>query len=174
MVARLTPARRLALTNAGLATVTRAHLAEVQASQQRVVARADTERHRIERDLHDGAQQRLVSAALLLGSARNRLPPAAATVLGSAEQQILEALGQLRRLSHGTFPAVLADEGLTAALEELLTELDVAVELDVTVGYQPSRQGAAAAYATVDAALRGISRGLGPPHVSRCPSGRTC
>jgi signal transduction histidine kinase len=159
LAARLTPARRLALTNAGLATVTRAHLAEVQASQQRVVARTDTERHRIERDLHDGAQQRLVSAALLLGSARNRLPPADATVLASAEAQIHEALGQLRRLSHGTFPAVLSDDGLPAALEELLTELDVAVELDLTVGDGPLRQGAtAAAYATVDAALRGISR----------------
>jgi len=159
LVAGLTPARRLALTNAGLATVTRAHLAEVQASQQRIVAGADTERRRIERDLHDGAQQRLVSAALLLGSARNRLPPAPATVLGAVEGQIHEALSQLRRLSHGTFPAVLADEGLTAALVELLTEVDMPVELDATVGDRPLRaSAAAAAYATVDTALRGISQ----------------
>ena len=78
MLAALTPAIRLALQNAQLAAVAKARLADVQASQRRVVAASDSERRRIERDLHDGAQQRLVSVAFHLKVALrvpiNRLP----------------------------------------------------------------------------------------------------
>ena len=75
-LATLTAARRLALASLGLAAVTRAHTTEVRESQQRVVSTADAERRRIERDLHDGAQQRLVSVAFHLSSARHRVPSA--------------------------------------------------------------------------------------------------
>ncbi len=78
VLAGLTPATRWALRNAQLAAVARARLAEVQASQRRIVAASDAERRRIERDLHDGAQQRLVSVAFHLRVALAGADPATA------------------------------------------------------------------------------------------------
>ena len=113
VVALLTPATQLALRNAQLAAVAKARLADVQASRRRVVATSDGERRRIERDLHDGAQQRLVSASFYLSIARRRLPEQA-TILRRAEAAVGEALAELRALAHGIFPSVLSTEGLHA------------------------------------------------------------
>src|SRR5512143_1250711 len=123
VLAALTPARMLALRNLCSAAVSRARLAEVRASQRRIVDASDSERERIERDLHDGAQQRLVSAALHLSLARNRMPVAAGepadSGLAEADAAVREALEGLRLLGHGIFPATLITEGLAAALEDL-------------------------------------------------------
>jgi signal transduction histidine kinase len=156
VLAALTPATRLALQNAQLAAVAKARLADVQASQRRVVAASDSERRRIERDLHDGAQQRLVSVAFHLKIALAEADPSTSVRLEAAETQVRNALGQLRRLAHGIFPSVLTDEGLAAALEELVAASDVPTTLDVLTRDDVGMETAMAAYATVAAVLHSI------------------
>jgi signal transduction histidine kinase len=133
LAAGLSPGTRLALTNARLFAIARWRLGRLRASQRRVVAAADAERRRIERDLHDGAQQRLVSAALHLRVARPGTDGSAHPHLDAAEEQIRQALDALRQLAHGLVPASLVDEGLEAALRELAAGSVVPVELDVSV-----------------------------------------
>jgi signal transduction histidine kinase len=157
VLAGLTPATRWALRNAQLAAVARARLAEVQASQRRIVAASDAERRRIERDLHDGAQQRLVSVAFHLRVALTGADPATGERLTGAEAGVRDALAHLRRLAHGIFPSVLADEGLGAALDELVAASDVPATLTVRVD-DVADASAMAAYATVVAALDGVQR----------------
>jgi len=157
ILARLTPATRLALRNAQLAAVASARLAEVQASQRRVVATSDAERRRIERDLHDGAQQRLVSVAFHLRVALAGTDPATGVRLTSAEARVRDALARLRRLAHGIFPSVLASEGLGAALDELVAASDVPATLTVRVD-DVADGPAMAAYATVVAALDAVEQ----------------
>jgi signal transduction histidine kinase len=156
LLAALTPATRLALQNAQLSAVAKARLADVQASQRRVVAMSDNERRRIERDLHDGAQQRLVSVAFHLKVALSGADASTAVRLAAAEGQVRSALGQLRRLAHGIFPSVLADEGLAAALDELIAASDVPTTLDVRTRDDVGMETAMAAYATVAAVLNSI------------------
>jgi signal transduction histidine kinase len=153
--AGLIPATRLALRNAQLAAVASARLAEVQASQRRVVATSDNERRRIERDLHDGAQQRLVSVAFHLRVALAGADPATGVQLTGAETRVRDALARLRRLAHGIFPSVLATEGLGVALDELVAASDVPTTLTVHVN-DVADAPAMAAYATVAAALDAV------------------
>jgi signal transduction histidine kinase len=148
----LTPGDRLSLKNAQLSAITRARVAEVQASRARVVAASDAERQRIERDLHDGAQQRLVSAALYLRVARDRLhndiPP-----LRRAEASVREVLERLRRLAHGVFPGALETAGLWGALDDAVGDSLVPASLEVH-GYDNVQiDTAMAAYSTVAAAI---------------------
>ena len=163
ILAGLTPATRLALRNAQLAAVAGARLAEVQASQRRVVATSDAERRRIERDLHDGAQQRLVSVAFHLRVALASADPATSAQLTNAETRVRDALTHLRRLAHGIFPSVLATEGLGAALDELVAASDVPATLTVRVN-DVADTPAMAAYATAVAALDAVDH----------PSAATC
>jgi len=148
----LSPAARLSLKNAQLTASMRARVADVQASRARVVATSDAERQRIERDLHDGAQQRLVSAAFYLSVARRRLlegmPP-----LDQAEASVHEALGQLRRLAHGVFPRVLTTEGLWEALNEVVGDSLVPATMEVHGNDDIPIDTAMAAYATVVTAI---------------------
>jgi signal transduction histidine kinase len=157
ILAGLTPATRLALRNGQLAAVAAARLAEVQASQRRVVALSDAERRRIERDLHDGAQQRLVSVAFHLGAAMATVDPRVAARLAAPYAQVRAALVHLRQLAHGIVPGVLVDEGLPAALDELAAASDVPVTLDIRAGKLLDAV-AMAAYATVTAALDSVER----------------
>jgi signal transduction histidine kinase len=158
VLAALTPATHLALQNAQLSAVAKARLADVQASQRRVVAASDGERRRIERDLHDGAQQRLVSVAFHLKGALAGADPSTSVRLAAAESQVRNALAHLRHLAHGIFPSVLADEGLAAALEELVAASDVPTTLDVRTRDDVGMETAMAAYATVAAVLNSIER----------------
>ena len=130
-------------------------LAEVTRSRARLVNAFEAERRRIERDLHDGAQQRLVALTMSLGLARLDLPagPAADQVAHAHEQAKL-ALTELRELIHGIYPQVLTDRGLAAAAEEAADRSPVPVELDVPAGPQ------AAAGGRGDGLLRGL-RGAG-------------
>jgi signal transduction histidine kinase len=151
LLATLTPATMLALQNARLAAVGRARLADVRASQRRIVDASDAERQRIERDLHDGAQQRLVGASFQLSVARGRLVAGGET-LSRAEAFVREALERLRLLGHGIFPATLATDGLAAALEDLARTSDVPVTLEIPeLGL--ARDVALAAYALVATVL---------------------
>jgi signal transduction histidine kinase len=131
VVGRLGAADLVALSNARLAALTRAHQLEVRESQRRIVSVADHERLRIERDLHDGAQQRLVAAKLHLRLAESEMPPSASPSVAAAEEQVQVALERLRTLAHGVFPRLLEAEGLTAALDDLAARAPVPVHLDV-------------------------------------------
>jgi signal transduction histidine kinase len=96
--------------------------AELAASRARIVATADQTRRRIERDLHDGAQQRLATLAVAIRIARRQLAsqhPSFDTELAAAEEGVREALAELRDLAHGLIPAVLAHEGFKPAAEAL-------------------------------------------------------
>jgi signal transduction histidine kinase len=118
----------------------RARVAALQASRDRAVEGAEAERRRIERDLHDGAQQRLVALAMDLGMARAKLEtdPAAATALvGEAHEEAKRALAELRDLARGIHPAVLADRGLDAAISALAARSPVPVGVEVTAGRLP-------------------------------------
>ena len=120
LVAELTSAAGLALANERLQAETRAQLESLRISRARIVATGDAERRRLERNLHDGAQQRIVGLALALRLARARAGNNAAVArLDAANEELGRALAELRELARGIYPAVLADEGLAAALEAL-------------------------------------------------------
>ena len=111
----LSSTARLALEHERLQAATRKQLADLRASRARLVAAGDAERRRLERDLHDGAQQRLVSVAISLGLAA----PEGDAELAWAHRELRTAVAELRELAHGIYPAVLGEEGLAAALEAL-------------------------------------------------------
>ncbi len=120
--AEIAGAARLALEHERMGALRRAHLEQLRASRARIVATADAERRALERDLHDGAQQRLVTLAIGMRLAQRTLgthDPELAAELSAAEAELRTALGELRELAHGLFPAVLAAEGLAAAVEVL-------------------------------------------------------
>ena len=105
---------------------------ELLASRARIVAAADAARRRLERDLHDGAQQRLVGLALMLRLARNAAGDGseAATLLDEAAQELADATAELRELARGIHPAVLTDGGLDPALRALASRSSVPVTLE--------------------------------------------
>ena len=157
----LTAANRLALSNAHLAAVAKTRLTDVQASQRRLIAVSDAERRRIERDLHDGAQQRLVSAAFHLKLAITRVGPQEAIALSAVVSGLGETLAHLRALAHGVFPSGLLDEGLDVALTELAAASDVPTKLELSglggPGELPAEMGTAA-FAVAAAALGCVQR----------------
>ena len=142
LVAAAWVARGLAIAHAAVAEAllgpSQAQLAArveaLRASRDLAVDAAEAERRRIERDLHDGAQQRLVSLAMDLGRAKEKLatdPAAAGALVGEAHQEAKRALAELRDLARGIHPAVLADRGLDAAISALAARSPVPVEVDV-------------------------------------------
>ena len=148
-------AARLALENAQLQAETRAQLAQVKESRIRIVAAADEERKRIERDLHDGAQQRLAALALQLRTAQRRLDsreadPAVEALLESAVLELQAANAELRELVRGVYPAILTEEGLAAALESLALRNPFPIDLDVIEGRLPPRVEATAYFVTCE------------------------
>ncbi|HEX6724404.1 MAG TPA: histidine kinase [Gaiella sp.] len=126
-------AARLALENARLEAELKAQLARVQESRVRIVAAGDEQRRRIERDIHDGAQQRLVALALELRAAQKRLgtdaPPELDQVLAGAVDELQLAVGELRELARGVHPAILTEDGLAAALESLADRTPLPVRI---------------------------------------------
>jgi signal transduction histidine kinase len=170
-VREITAATRLALDHARWQALQRAELAELQASRARVVEAADRERRRLERDLHDGAQQALVTLAVNLRLARRRSEdPALASRLATAEDDMRASGAELRTLAHGLFPAALDEEGLAAAIEALADQeprLRCAELADVRVG--PA--AASAIYFVVAQALR-RSPGAELAVRMRCTGGR--
>jgi PAS domain S-box-containing protein len=127
---------------------------ELRASRARIVAAGDDERRRLERNLHDGAQQRLVSLALALRLAESKLgadPDGAAAILSSAGEELAHALAELRELARGIHPAVLTDRGLNAALEGLAARTPLPVELELLPGRLPEAVEAAAYYVVAEA-----------------------
>jgi signal transduction histidine kinase len=130
-------------------------------SRAEIVAAADAERRRIERDLHDGAQQQLVALAMNLGMARAALgdvPPAARRAIEAAHEDAIEALAGLRELVRGLHPAVLNDRGLDAALSGIVARAAIPVRLRIEVDTRCEPSIEAIAYFTVSEALTNIAR----------------
>jgi signal transduction histidine kinase len=128
MVEAVRAAATIALGNERLLAESEAQLAEVHASRQRIVAAGDAERRRLERDLHDGAQQRLVALSLQLRMLRSdirRDPAQAEQLVDAASDELGHSLEELRELARGIHPATL-DHGLSSALESLAARSTVA------------------------------------------------
>jgi signal transduction histidine kinase len=157
LVESVCAAAGLALENARLQAEVRARLAEVRASRARIVEAADAARGRVERNLHDGAQQRLVTLALALRMARDRLGGdadlAVAGLLAQASEELRLALAELRELACGLHPAILAEEGLEAALDSLAERSAVAVDVSVSTIERLPPPVEVAAYFVVSEAL---------------------
>lgn len=138
-----------------------ARIGELETSRAQVVDSADAERRRIERDLHDGAQQRLVALAMELGRARAKFdtdPRAASEILDAAHEQAKAALTELRNLVRGVHPPVLTDRGLDAALSGLAALSPVPVTVRVDLEPRPPAQVEAIAYFVVAEALTNIAK----------------
>jgi signal transduction histidine kinase len=138
-----------------------ARISELEQSRAQVVSSAEAERRRIERDLHDGAQQRLVALAMDLGRARARFaddPDAARAILDQAHADAKEALTELRNLVRGVHPPVLTDRGLDAALSGLAALSPVPVTVRVDDAARPPAPVEAIAYFVVAEALTNIAK----------------
>jgi signal transduction histidine kinase len=133
---------------------------ELEDSRQRIVAAGDDARRKLERNLHDGAQQRLVSISLSLRLAQSKLeknPAAAQEVLEAAREELARALEELRELARGIHPAVLTDRGLEAALESLASRAPLPVEIEGAETSLPAPVEAAAYY-VVSEALTNVAK----------------
>ncbi|HLJ04526.1 MAG TPA: histidine kinase [Solirubrobacteraceae bacterium] len=161
LVQSVCAAAGLALENERLHAELRARLAELQASRARLVEATDTERRRIERDLHDGTQQRLVSIAMSLGLLESRLPGepgAAAPLVREAREALAAALQELRELTQGIHPPLLAERGLSAALEELCRRAPLPARAEIALERRFSDQIESAAYFFTSEALTNAAK----------------
>lgn len=159
----------LAMENERLHAEVLARLAEVSASRARIVEAADAERRRVERNLHDGAQQRLVTLSLALTMARSRLAKETAPsggspgssvgeLLSEAAEELVQALRELRELGRGIHPTILTEEGLDAALQSLAERSPVSVEISARTGAPLPQPVEAAAYYVVCEALANVAK----------------
>ena len=151
----------LALENERLNAELRARLEELRASRARIVQAGEDERRRIERNLHDGTQQRLVSISMALGLAESKLstdPDAARRVVEEARQGLSEALAELRELSQGIHPGILTERGLGPALVELTYRAGTPVELELGLEERLPEQIEATAYYVVSESLANVAK----------------
>ncbi len=136
----------------------------LQASRARGVDAAEAERRRIERDLHDGAQQRLVAVAMGLGRAKTKMdadPEAAKALIDEAHADAKLAVSELRDLARGIYPAVLGDRGLDAALSSLAAKCPIPVEVNVLIEPRPPAAVESTAYFIVGECLTNIAKHSG-------------
>jgi signal transduction histidine kinase len=137
-------------------------------SRQQVVDSVEAERRRIERDLHDGAQQRLVSLAMRLGRAKNRLgdrEPAVRSLIEEAHSEAMQAIVEIRDLTRGLHPPVLTDRGLDAALSAIAVRSPVPMKLHIGVHERPSLTIESIAYFVVTEALTNVAKHAAAAHV---------
>ena len=155
-------AAALALENQRLSAELRARIEDLRASRARLVEAGDAERRRLERDLHDGAQSRLVALALKLQLARRRADelPELATMLDESSSELQASLDELRELARGIHPAELTDRGLRPALETLASRAPVPVEISADVEEVPPAV-ATAVYFVVAEALTNVAKYAG-------------
>ena len=141
-----------------------AQVTDLQDARSRIIAAGDAERRRIERDLHDGAQQRLVALALTLRMAETRAQagdPEAAKLIKAAGDEAGLALGELRDLARGIHPAILTNRGLAAALDDLASRATVPVEVTDSPAERLPDQVEAAAYFVVSECLANVDKHAG-------------
>jgi signal transduction histidine kinase len=157
----------LELENVRLDAALRARVEELRASRARIVQASDTARRRLERDLHDGAQQRLVALALDLKLARGKLdkdPAAAAELLDASIEELAEATSELRELARGIHPALLTDRGLGPALEAIASRAPIPVEVAPVPEMRLPGPVESAAYFVVAEALTNVSKYANATH----------
>jgi PAS domain S-box-containing protein len=145
---------------ASLAVASAQARADLIASRARLVRAGDEQRRRLERNLHDGAQQRFVSVVLRLRLARDRLrsdPDAAAELLDQVAHELDTGLDELREIARGIHPAMLSDHGLRHALNALATRLDIPVTIEVPDERLP-RDVEATAYYIVSEAMTNVAK----------------
>ncbi len=162
-------AAALQLENERLEAELRARVEELETSRARLVEVSMGERRRLERDLHDGAQQRLVALSLQLGMARRKLdadPPAAARLLEASTAELQRALEELRELARGIHPAILTDRGLGAAIEALAERAPLPVDLDRMPEDRLPAAVEAAAYFVVAESLTNVAKYSSAQHAS--------
>ncbi|MFI6935610.1 sensor histidine kinase [Streptomyces sp. NPDC050287] len=159
-------AGRAALTRALLTSKDGERVTELVRSRVRLVDAFEAERRRIERDLHDGAQQRLVALTMTLGLARLDAPPGPlADQLAKAHEEAGQALAELRELVHGIHPKVLADYGLEAAVADAADRSPVPVDVDLELPDRLPQPVESAAYFVVCEALANVARHSGADRV---------
>ncbi len=155
-------AARLALENAHLQAEIRGQLAEVRASRQRIAAATDAERRRLERDLHDGAQQRLLGIGLALGALRGQLLSTTGhELMDELDQELHAAIRELRDLAQGIRPAILTDQGLVPALAMLARRASMGVTTDLHIPGRLDPVIEATAYYIVSEALQNVAKHAG-------------
>jgi signal transduction histidine kinase len=160
-VARADEAAARALLGPGRGEELAVRVESLARSRAEIVAATDAERRRIERDLHDGTQRRLVSLAMHLGMARAGLtdvPEEVRQVIEQAHEEATEALAELRQLVRGLHPAVLDDRGLDAALSGIAANAPLPVRLRVDVADRCSPSIEAVAYFVVSEALTNVAK----------------
>ena len=149
--------------------VAEARTAELRASRARIVEAADAARRKIERDLHDGAQQRLVTLALDVRVARSRIerdPDSAGPFLERLGEELREASAELRELARGIHPAVLTERGLAPAIETLASRAPVPVEVVALPAERLPAIAEATAYFTVSEALTNVAKYANASHAT--------
>jgi signal transduction histidine kinase len=153
-------AAALALENQRLSAELRARIEELRASRARLVVAGDAERRRLERDLHDGAQSRLVALAVKLRLARLKAQaqPEVSELLDESTAELQASLDELRELARGIHPAVLTDRGLAAALEALASRTPVPVEIAGAPPENLPDAAATAVYFVVSEALTNVAK----------------
>jgi signal transduction histidine kinase len=127
-------------------------------SRARVVAAGDDTRRRIEHDLHDGAQQRLVTLSLKLRSHQSRIPADVAELFGDIDSELGEILDELRELSHGIHPAALTRGGLGPALRDLARRAPIPATVNVRLSRRPPQRIEVAVYFIVAEALTNVAK----------------
>jgi signal transduction histidine kinase len=158
---QLGSAARLAIENERLRAEVLAHLSDIRVSRARIVEQGDSERRRLERDLHDGAQQRLLALLYDLQVSQSSAQAAgeleAAGLLASAVGEAEGSLRELRELAHGVYPAILAEAGLATALATLTDDAPLPVELRDLPAERYAPAVETAAYLTVTEAIEDAS-----------------
>jgi signal transduction histidine kinase len=168
LLAHLAGQAGLVLKNVGLSADLQARLEDLRASRQRLVTAQDEERRRLERNLHDGAQQHLVALKVKLGLAEllmGRDREKAMVTLGQLKADADEALDTLRDLARGIYPPLLADRGLAAALESQARKATVPVTVDADGVGRYSQEVEAAVYFSVLEALQNVQKYAGASRV---------
>ena len=160
LLTSVTAAAGLALENLRLRAELRARIDELSGSRARVIEAQQHERRRLERNLHDGAQQRLVALALELGLMHERLDgdPEMAGRLDRARDEVGVSLAELRDVARGLHPAVVSGHGLAVALEELTAHASVPIQLTVDLDGRASEPVEVAAYYVVSESLANIGK----------------
>jgi signal transduction histidine kinase len=150
----------MAIENERLQAEVRAQLEEVRASRQRIVEAGDAERRRVERNLHDGAQQRMATLALSLAMLRDRAAsdPAMTASLDQAAAELKQAIAELRELARGIHPAILTEEGLPAAVEALADRSALPVRVRADFDARLPGPIEATAYFVVSESLANIAK----------------
>jgi signal transduction histidine kinase len=156
LVEAVSSAARMAIENERLTAQVRAQLEEVRASRVRIVEAADEERRKVERDLHDGAQQRLVALAMRLEQARVSTE-GSARLIDETTAELKEAITEVRGLARGLYPPILTEAGLAAAVDSLAERASIPVEVRIPeTRFPPAIE--VTAYFVVAEALTNVSR----------------